>query len=351
MGKYSGKERWGGHRQNNYDLMRVFAMSMVVLNHVADFYFNMYLNNGWIPSKTVYIFEGVSHFAVPLFLMLTGAFVINKAGRYSAKQFYVRSLKKLGIPFLFFVIVYYVYDICNERIVLEQIWPSLYKGFGGVYAHWYVVMLALIYAFIPLIAFVKQRVVYKEYEKVCVIIFIWLMVSHYFESGETSWCLTQLYFMGYVLMGDIISNKLKEKSHNLLGITLIISTLIIMFINHSILYNVVLNGGDYYNKLLNLYGAPLIVIASLVAFCGFSLLRIKGDFSLIASASYIVFLCHKLLLNIIVDHTDIITRLDSVLRMNLKIIIPIECLVLIVISMGVALLINAILNKCVYKGL
>lgn len=331
--------------------MRVFAMSMVILNHVADYYFVMYLSNGWIPSKTVYLFEGVSHLAVPLFLMLTGAFVIDKAGRYSAKQFYVRSLKKLGIPFLFFVIVYYVYDICNERIVLNQIWPSLYIGFVGVYAHWYVVMLALIYAFIPLVAFIKQRVDYKKYEKVCIILFIWLMVSHYFENGVTSWCLTQLYFMGYVLMGDVISSKLRGKSHNLLGVTLIISAFGIMIINHSILYNVVLNGGDYYNKLLNLYGAPLIVIASLVAFSGFSLLRIKGNFSLISSASYVVFLCHKLLLNIIVDHTDIITRLDSVLKMNLKIIIPIECLLLLVISMGTAILFNVILNKYVYKGI
>lgn len=338
-----------GGRQNNYDLMRVFAMSMVVLNHVADYYFNMYQNNSWIPSKTVYLFEGMSHFAVPLFLMLTGAFVINKAGRCSAKDFYISSLRKLGIPFLFFVIAYYIYDICNERIFLEQIWHIFYTGFIGVYAHWYIVMLAVIYAFIPLIAFVKKRVEYKQYERVCVIIFIWLMFSHYFEDGQTTWCLTQLYFLGYVLMGDIISTKLRGKNNNLLGFVLIICAFIIVIINHYILYSVVLAGGAYYNKLLNLYGAPLIITASLVAFCGFSLLKIKRRFSLLASASYTVFLCHKLLLNIVDDHTDILDILDSILRMNLKIIIPIECIALIIVSIGVALLFNAMINKLIYK--
>lgn len=346
MGRYNEHNIRGEvHRQNNYDLMRVFAMSMVILNHVADYYFNMYSINGWNPSITVYLFEGMSHFAVPLFLMLTGTFVIDKAGRYSAKEFYVSSLKKLGVPFLFFVIMYYVYDIYNERIVVEQIWPSFYNGFVGVYAHWYVVMLAIIYAFIPLIAFVKQRVEYKKYEMVCIIVFIWLMFSHYYENAQTAWCLSQMYFMGYVLVGDVLSTRLKGKSNNILGIFLVICAFIIVVINHSILYSVVLDGGNYYNKLFNLYGAPLIIIASLVAFCGFSLLRIKRGFSLIASASYVVFLCHKLLLNFFVDHTDIIARLDSALKMNLKIIIPIECLSLIVISIGVALLFNSILKK------
>lgn len=97
-------------------------------------------------------------------------------------------------------------------------------------------MLFLVYAFIPLIALVKKNVEYKVYERGAVIIFLWLMIGHYYESSQTSWSLSNLYFIGYVLFGDIISTRLKEKKNNIEGLLLIALSIGILVFNHVLLY-------------------------------------------------------------------------------------------------------------------
>lgn len=67
--------------------------------------------------------------------MLTGAFGINNAAKTSAKQFYVKSLKKLLPLFLIFAIVYPFYEVFRGRIEIYEVWIGLYKGFLGYYAH------------------------------------------------------------------------------------------------------------------------------------------------------------------------------------------------------------------------
>ena len=73
-------------REINYDWMRVFAMSMVILNHIADWYLLRMAE----PSRLVYLCEGLSRCAIPLFLMLTGAFVVDKAAKETPKIFYLK---------------------------------------------------------------------------------------------------------------------------------------------------------------------------------------------------------------------------------------------------------------------
>ena len=63
-------------RAINFDCMRVFAMCMVILNHIAD-PFVLNGNQIWLHTGYTYVFESVSHCAIPLFLMLTGVFVIE----------------------------------------------------------------------------------------------------------------------------------------------------------------------------------------------------------------------------------------------------------------------------------
>lgn len=335
----------GTNRAVNLDWMRVFAMLMVILNHVADYYFSM----GSTPSRTVYFYEGISHCAVPLFLLLTGVFVIKKAEDTEPKSFYLHSLKKLGIPFGIFALFYFIYDWNNVGINWRWICRTLINGFSGVYAHWYVVMLAVVYAFIPLVAFMKKRVLYEKYEKTVILISLWLLIGHYFESSQTTWSLSNLYFMSYVLLGDVISTRLKNRKNNFVGLSLIILSLFILAINHSILYYAVLNGGNYYNRLLNLYGAPLIVVSSLLTFTGFSLMKIKRNISIVASVSYTVFLSHKLIMSILLKNTNLFGVIEDFFHMNLKIVILVEWIVLFCISFVFSYVFNVLLKKAIYK--
>lgn len=333
----------GGQRQANYDWMRVFAMCMVILNHVADYYYCIWEANGWTPSRTIYVYEGMSHFAVPLFLMLTGVFVIDKAGRTSPKEFYLKFLKKLGIPFVIFVLVYYAYDLINGRITWDGVYRSLYRGFTSTYAHWYVVMLAMIYALLPIVAFCKKHAEYKAYEKVCVAIFVWLMTSKHFNSSTVSWGYGNIYFLGYVLIGDVIHTRLKDKHCNAAALILIVVSVAISGTANLILRQIVIDGGSYYNTLFG-YAGPWRIAATLIAFIGFTLLDIKKDPSIIAGASYTVYLVHKLIINILDDHTGFYGMIDSITNSNIKLMIPLAWIVIFVSALVVALIFNTLLN-------
>lgn len=63
-------------RENNFDVLRILAMIMVIINHVADYY----LAKTNMQNLTVFLFEGIAHCANPVFLMLTGAFALEKSG-------------------------------------------------------------------------------------------------------------------------------------------------------------------------------------------------------------------------------------------------------------------------------
>ena len=339
--------------KNNYDYMRVFAMCMVILNHIADRFVTRYNQPGCSQVKYTYICESISLCAIPLFLMLTGVFVIDKAGKTTAKKFYIDSAKKLGIPLGLFVIVYYVYDICVVKTkTVSAIYKGILQGFLGMYAHWYMVMLAVIYAVLPLLSFIKERVSYKTWAKCGIVFFIYVMVGHYFENSTTSWSLSNMYLIGYVLMGNIIYRKLDslQIKNNILGLIMLGVGIVILGLNGTMLYRVMMNSGDYYNKLLNLYSAPLIILAAIIIFTGFTIIDIKGNFSCIrclANISYIVFLSHKILIDVVA--TTIFPVVEGYFNYNIKMIIPIEYLIVFPLSIIFAYIVSKLLNLTVYR--
>lgn len=243
----------GGYRANNYDALRCYAMMMVVLNHVADVYLICH-----VPSFGVYIYEGISHCAVPCFLMLTGAFQIDKVYNKKPLDFYWKSFKKLGIPTLFFIALYWSYDYLNGYRNKKEIVDTFFKGFMGSYAHWYVVMLVGVYALLPVISVIKHNVDKKTWRKGCTVFFIWTLMSRWLDVAGTTWgTSTVINCLGYVLIGDVLKN-INWKRNNLHGSALLILANIVFFINHTILFKVVESSGNYYNVFLSLYGAPLV---------------------------------------------------------------------------------------------
>ncbi|MCI8796111.1 MAG: acyltransferase [Dorea sp.] len=333
-------------REINYDWMRVFAMSMVILNHIADWYLLRMAE----PSRLVYLCEGLSHCAIPLFLMLTGAFVVDKAAKETPKIFYLKSLKKLGIPFLIFIFMYYAYDLYNKNITWENALKGFITGFHGLYSHWYVVMLAVVYAFLPLAGLIKKNVNLKAYQKGVVVFFVWVMAGHYFESADVVWSLANMYFFGYVLFGNVLKEKLHGIKNNVYGNFLVMLGMGILVINHSFfLYGKVINGGDYFDKLLNLYGAPFIILSSVIIFVGFSLLTIKKEISMISELSYLIFLCHKLFIDIM--GRNFWEQIENFFEGKLYYIIPVEWILIFTISLLFSMFLNWILKMTVYKML
>ena len=322
-------------RENNYDLIRVFAMFMVIMNHVADYY----LIKTDYTSKTVFVYEGISHCAIPLFLMLTGGFLLNKATKINLKQFYIKALKKLMIPTAIFIIIYWIHDY--KKISVTYILSGLSKGFLGMYAHWYMFMLIGIYAVIPFILIIKFSIDSDTYEKLVLIYFIWCMLSRQLDDSKAAWTVgNSMTFLGYVMMGDLIKNKITV-INNKKGLLMCLLGIALLAIDYFILFVRVQHGDIYYNKWLSLYAAPLVILGSILVFSGGGMLELQRDFSFLSKQSFIVYLCHKLVIDRVSPFWGYI---EMKFKYNFKIIIPIETVLVFLISLAVAIMFNWIIG-------
>lgn len=87
-------------RENNFDLLRIIATFGVISIHIgSDF-------NVKYSSDFGTFFNIFFKFSVPLFLMLSGAFVFKR--KIEPSIFYKKAMKKLGKPLVVVSIMYMV---------------------------------------------------------------------------------------------------------------------------------------------------------------------------------------------------------------------------------------------------
>ena len=84
-----------------FDELRALAIVMVILCHIAVLYkpFGYSSLKACIPSF-IYI---VTHVAVPIFFMLSGALLLNR--QHELKEFFKKRFSRILYPFIFWVIV------------------------------------------------------------------------------------------------------------------------------------------------------------------------------------------------------------------------------------------------------
>lgn len=83
-------------RQTNFDLLRIICTIAVVMIHVSGFYKAAITDEGVFDEKylrhvpTIVIYNTLSRFAVPCFMMLSGAFLLanDKNAEY---RFFIKS--------------------------------------------------------------------------------------------------------------------------------------------------------------------------------------------------------------------------------------------------------------------
>lgn len=164
-------------RFNNYDVLRCISCFTVVVLHIAAIYVNDDFKN--IISETDYFWGGLyrvmSIFAVPNFVMLSGAFLIQyKNADY--KFFYAKMFKKIIIPTFIFSIIYvlvqYAEIIIADRLKIFKVssgeidWveplKKLLSGKPNV-AMWYMFMIIGLYTVTPIIVRIKESLTTKTY--------------------------------------------------------------------------------------------------------------------------------------------------------------------------------------------
>lgn len=118
-------------RENNYDLLRIIAAIAVIVLHVSGSYYTAVVSDGWFGvcyTDNVFVtcvFNRLSRFAVPCFIMISGAFALDNSENTNFKYYYRKIFKSLGIPTIIFSILYFIY---KEILIII----SLLRNGGGI---------------------------------------------------------------------------------------------------------------------------------------------------------------------------------------------------------------------------
>lgn len=148
----------------NYDAIRLFAVvAIVVLHTAANGVTRLLLGSPdwWLAN----LLDSAARAGVPLFLMLTGALLLNRPAEPAA-QFYRRRFHKLGMPLLLWSAFYLVWSALKAKVKqqpyqLDQAVDALLSG--TPYFHlWFIFMLAGVYLVLPWLRLIWQPLCWRK---------------------------------------------------------------------------------------------------------------------------------------------------------------------------------------------
>ena len=80
------------------DILNILSIFVVVAMHMNGSVHSLPLNKSWTFSLLV---NTLCYFAVPIFVMISGATLMNYRQKYDTKTFFKKRLMKVLVPFLF----------------------------------------------------------------------------------------------------------------------------------------------------------------------------------------------------------------------------------------------------------
>lgn len=190
-------------RINYYDTLRVLAILGIISTHIFQRWH-------YVPVLGInfYSLIELTRFAVPIFLMLSGALLLNR--KMPIGVFLKKRFPRLTYPFVFYLILY---------VLVLTILAHLWVGFEGLYAffqylplsyNWYFWMIASVYLSIPVIDKFIQNSTIREIEYFVAIALIgslFYQITYYFNVTNF---INLSFFVGplaYIIIGYYLSVK------------------------------------------------------------------------------------------------------------------------------------------------
>ena len=139
--------------------LNVISCYAVVMLHANGSYWAFTNDRCW---RIANIIETFFYFAVPCFLMISGATLMDYEDRYTLKEYFIKRIKKTVIPFIVWSIIgFFVYGHFTDRFnISDYDLKGIYNGIMNtsfVQIYWFFPTLFCIYLAIPLFAAVEKQ--------------------------------------------------------------------------------------------------------------------------------------------------------------------------------------------------
>ena len=322
------------------DTLRAIATFGVIIIHVSSPLVKMsYCKNmpfWWIGN----VVDSGVRFAVPVFLMLSGATLLAK--EYKLWQFYKRRVLRVLIPFLFWMVAYWVFQwsMLNPKVQPHQIQSILKWAVDlflkeGISKHfWYIYMILFVYIFVP---FMGKGVRKLNQSTILYLLLGWVILTvackslplnMYTWSGQyASKFFGYFLYSGFLVLGyylgkfPVNSIKVKHVAFTIFFLSIIVSAVSTYIFSRTI------------HKLdLSMYGYLSIntIIQSMAIFLWVKNTTIKNkSFSMIQSTisnySYGIYLVHVMVIGIFFNNGIFWTMAHPLISLPLLIVLTLVC--------------------------
>ena len=190
------------------DILNIFACISVIFMHCnweAHYFSN---NNSWYISMFV---ETICYFAVPAFLMITGANLLEYRKKYDDKTYFKKRFSKVVIPYFIWSIIFYI--IYNKGFNLG-VFIDKFLNCNIESVYWLFPLIIWIYLLIPILATLIENNKEKYLYYFGLLIFISTScISYIFTLLNKSTPNIFLFFNGninyllYIILGYYLSKK------------------------------------------------------------------------------------------------------------------------------------------------
>lgn len=260
------------NRSVHYDLLRIFASFAVICIHVCSDSFTweakQYSTSIW---GYLNIFDSLSRFAVPVFVMLSGCFMIDKYKENSLKKLYTKNIFRLACSFIFWSFTYVVFGslkniITHDPIDIKSLISNFIKGEGHL---WFIPMMIVLYAVTPLVKELCNSKKNEQYFMLLAFIPIAFNFINYFIYVKP---LNKLFesagfqfvsgYTVYYILGHYLNKYEIQKKHRVLTYILAVISVVVTVIVSNWHYN----SGKAGEPFLFDYLSPTVFIVSAAVF-------------------------------------------------------------------------------------
>jgi surface polysaccharide O-acyltransferase-like enzyme len=199
------------------DAVRWIATIAVITIHVVAPYLYQYGQISNINWNIYNIIDSLSRFAVPFFVMLSGALLLNRT--ITLIDFLKKRFLRILIPFLFWSVVYSVYHYLSKEQQESNYIVFFFSSIidGASYHLWYIYMLIGLYLAIPVL---NRWVTNADTNLVLYFILVWFigLILDFFDLNfHKDFSLTIFTgYLGYLILGYFIAHRSSKVNSSIL---------------------------------------------------------------------------------------------------------------------------------------
>lgn len=292
------------------DTLRALATIAVVMIHIATPVVKMAVGKNmehWLVGN---LYDSIVRFAVPIFLMLSGATMLGK--EYDLSQFYKKRFMRVFFPLAFWIPVYVIFSWFTVKhphvhkdfsYFLQWLW-KLWEEKGISTHFWYLYLIFVLYIFVPFINILIEKISKKT---ILIILLVWLAINiltiwfPILAMPFVAKIISYLRYSGYLLLGYyLLLVQVEKPMLNIIGWILFFLSWLVTFFGTFIL--------TMLNNKLNLQLYDYLGICSIAQaigiflFCKNSTIKnkyVRQVINTISNYSYGIYLVHIIIIGLL----------------------------------------------------